>query len=192
MEQCMSINLLPWREHKQLKQKQKSTARAIICCLSLFILCIITKWILYWDTQHYKQKIKQTEKQIHAIHPQDPLKKKDALLKKLIFFYHQQHNETQNNRLTEKYLFIIADTIPASSTLSKLSFSANNITLFGTTNQLNDIHIYINKLQKQLVHHIVSQSTIQARNNQQDKLQFSILIHQNTENTHDKKKTVFH
>lgn len=188
----MSINLLPWREHKQRKTKQQAMARVIIYCISLFIFCIITKWILYWDTQHYQQKIKQTEKQIHAIHPQDPLKKKDALLKKLTFFYHQQHNEMQNNRLTEKYLFIIADTIPASTTLSKLSFSANNITLFGTTNQLNDIHIYINKLQKQLAHYIVSQNTIQARNNQQDKLQFSILIHQHTEKTHDKNKTVFH
>lgn len=185
----MSINLLPWREHNQLKQKQKAVTRIIIYCLSLCVFCFMGKFILYVHTTYCARRIEMTEKQIQSIKLSDPLKKQDALLSKLIFFHHQQQSEIELNHVTEKSLFIIANTIPISVTLSQLSLSSNKITLTGIASQLGDIHQYINNLQQQMPHSMVSLTNTQTHDTNQSILQFVISINKNAGKHYDKNKT---
>ena len=127
----MSINLLPWREIKRDKQKQKLLYRFIIYFIILFFLSLMVRLFFYID-------IKKTY---------DPLHKNELLLKKLIYFHAQQKSTKQLNTDVQIILFHIANIIPRSIILDQLAINAKTILLEGKGDQLADIHRYVNALQ---------------------------------------------
>lgn len=180
----MSINLLPWRETKRKEKYKKLPYRVIIYIVILFFLSLIIKVFLYRDARQTHVEIIQLNHQISTIALNDPLHKNDSFLKKLIYFHAQQRSTKQLNDTIQNALFHIANAIPSTIILNQLMINAKKILLTGKSDQLADIHHYVNALQTEKTGQAVQLTNIQSDEKNHSIMRFTIEI--DGERQHDK------
>ncbi len=186
----MSINLLPWREEKRKAQLKKLRNRVTIYSIILFFSSLFIKLFLYIHAQHTHFKILQLNHQISGISLNDPLHKNESLLKKLSYFHAQQKNVKQQNASMQHSLFQIANVIPNTITLDQLIINAKKILLTGKSDQLADIHHYVNALQTATTGKAVQLTNIQSDEKNHSIMRFTIEIDGEQQHEQHNAKTI--
>lgn len=165
----MSINLLPWRQLKRSQRHKKLMYRMIIYIVFLFFLSVMIKLFFYVELRQTHSKIDLLNRQIVNISLHDPLHANESLLKKLIYFHAQQKLAQKLNDSIQAVLFHIANVIPSSIILDQLIIDSKKIVLIGNSNQLADIHHYVNALHTEKI------SPVQLTNIQTDEKLHSLM-----------------
>ena len=178
----MSINLLPWRKVKRQQKYKKLRYRVIIYIIVLFFLSLIIRALLYIGTQQSDGKIILLNHQISNVTLSDPLHHNETLLKKLIYFHAQQKSTRQQNSAMQNALFHIANIIPNTIMLDQLTINSKKILLTGKSDQLPDIHHYVNALQTEKIGKAVQLTSIQSDEKNHSIMRFSIEIDREQQN----------
>lgn len=172
----MSINLLPWRETRRKESRKKRQYRIAIYVAILFFLSLVIKLFLYVEIRKTHSKITLLNHQISNITLSDPSYENKSLLKKLIFFRAQQKLNMQMNDSIQTVLFHIANVIPNSIILNQLMVDSKKILLMGKSNQLADIHRYVNALQTEKIRNTAQLTDIQTNGKNHSIIRFTILL----------------
>lgn len=172
----MSINLLPWRQQKRKQKYKKLLYRMAIYTVFLIFFSLVIKLFFYFALQKTHSKIALLNHQIRAIHLQDPQHNNELLLKKLLYFDAQKKPVRQQNNAIENVLFHTANVIPNSIILDQLSIETKKISLTGKSDQLPDIHHYVDALQAEKIGNSTQLVDIQTDEKNHSSMRFTIEI----------------
>lgn len=147
-----TINLLPWRERQQLKQRNYFLVRVVsYAVFSLCLLFMMPTWISA-HTRSLSIKINQLMAKIQTLQQPLDYQEKIHLLNQLKKIMREKTQSDNVNHHLQQQLIAIARALPATATLRQLDEQPNAMTLSGYADQSATVQTYFAALQLALSH----------------------------------------